>query len=446
MSSHSLPPGSLPSREELARLEVGHTSVRRGGALSLVFAFLALLLTPLLVDTTVRAAGGPEASTAWPQLQRLPAEVLARLGAAHEPLLRRIVAANRAVLAGLHGFEDALEDEAVPARALRPPAQYLLTAFLGVGNERAYKGLDGWLFYRPDVEYVTGHGFLDPAQMARRIASTDEWIARPRPDAREAIVQFHHQLQARGIALVVVPTPVKPSVHPERLVRGVTAPVHNASYPEFVADLERRGIAVFDVWKALRAGASSAEPLYLDTDTHWRPRAMERVASALADVVRERGSLPAVPHPGYTWQRQRATQTGDIAVMLDLPDPGVLYPPETVEVRRVVGPDGAPWRPERNADVLVLGDSFSNIYSLASMGWGDAGGFVEHLSLALGRPVDRIVQNDEGAFATRARLRQEMAAGMDRLEGKRVVIYQFATRELAAGDWRLIDLPPPAPR
>jgi len=31
-------------------------------------------------------------------------------------------------------------------------------------------------------------------------------------------------------------------------------------------------------------------------------------------------------------------------------------------------------------------------------------------------------------------------SGDDRLVGKRVVIYEFAARELAFGDWRLIDL------
>ena len=37
-----------------------------------------------------------------------------------------------------------------------------MTGWLGAGNERVYPGRDGWLFYRPDVEYVTGRGFLDP--------------------------------------------------------------------------------------------------------------------------------------------------------------------------------------------------------------------------------------------------------------------------------------------
>ena len=84
----------------------------------------------------------------------------------------------------------------------------------------------------------------------------------------------------------------------------------------------------------------------------------------------------------------------------------------------------------------MLGDSFSNIYALESMGWGTSAGFVEQLSYTLRRPVDRLVQNDEGAFATRVLLRNDL----DRLNGKRVVVYQFAARELTFGDWKVIPL------
>ena len=67
------------------------------------------------------------------------------------------------------------------------------------------------------------------------------------------------------------------------------------------------------------------------------------------------------------------------------------------------------------SDVLVLGDSFSNIYALESMAWGTSAGLVEQLSYLLRRPVDRIVQNDDGAFATRAMLQQNP----QRLDGKK---------------------------
>jgi len=89
--------------------------------------------------------------------------------------------------------------------------------------------------------------------------------------------------------------------------------------------------------------------------------------------------------------------------------------------------------------VLLLGDSFTNVYSLGSMGWGESAGLAEHLSRALGRPLDRIVQNDDAAYATRMMLRQQSANASDRLAGKRVVIYQFAARELAFGDWRILE-------
>ena len=49
----------------------------------------------------------------------------------------------------------------------------------------------------------------------------------------------------------------------------------------------------------------------------------------------------------------------------------------------------------------MLGDSFSNIYSLGAMGWGKSAGLVEQLAFALQAPVDAILRNDAAAHATR---------------------------------------------
>ena len=48
-------------------------------------------------------------------------------------------------------------------------------------------------------------------------------------------------------------------------------------------------------------------------------------------------------------------------------------------------------------------------------------------------------QNDSGAFATRQLLWNALAGGEDRLAGKRVVVWEFASRELAVGDWKPLD-------
>lgn len=417
------------TREAIAKREVGHTTVRPATARFLVVSFLAFITIVPLLEITESGAANP-----WGHLAGIPSQLGTQAFEPGTSLWSRIVHSNRIVLESMHAFEDGLADSRA-ATLLRPPAQLFMTRWLGTGNELAYIGRDGWLFYRPDVDYVTNVGFLDPAARHRRITGTSEWDTPPQTDPRAAIVEFRRQLAARGITLIVVPTPVKPAVHPERLARrsGVHPPVRNRSYAHFVDDLRREGVLVFDPIDAIvETLRMTSAPQYLATDSHWRPETMEIVAERLAEFVRMNVELPPTP-ASYQTQGAEIQNRGDIGEMLDLPGDQSIYPAETVAVRRVVDGSGAPWRPSPDADVLLLGDSFSNIYSLGSMGWGTSAGLAEHLSYALQRPLDRIVQNDEGAYATRGMLHRTP----QRLDGKRVVIYQFAERELAFGDWKI---------
>jgi len=47
-----------------------------------------------------------------------------------------------------------------------------------------------------------------------------------------------------------------------------------------------------------------------------------------------------------------------------------------------------------------------------------------------------ILVSDNGSYATRAALASGIRRGRDRPADKRVVVYQFACRALAFGDWR----------
>ena len=431
------------SREDIAQIEVGHTTVQPATARALVVVFLILITIPALADLIVNGWRQTGDASGWSTLAGLPARARSTFAEDNGAGLRkRIVAANRVVLEGLHNFEDDLADESPIFAVVRPSAQSMLSGRLGVGNERVYQGRDGWLFYRPDVDFVVGAGFLDAAGMRRRVESDRDRIDQLQPDPRLALVDFKRQLERRGITLVVVPTPVKPAMHPEKLAnrRTWTIPVQNPSYGAFLEELRRNNVKVFDVADAL-ARDSGGSTGYLTTDTHWRPEAMERAAALLGQFIRDHVSLADAPSERYQVEPREITNVGDVATMLDLPEGHRLNRPESVTIHRVLDADGQPWRPSRSADVLVLGDSFSNIYSLASLGWGDSAGLVEHLARVLDRPVDRIVQNDDAAYATRERLRQDMASGSDRLRDKRVVVLQFAARELAAGDWKRIELP-----
>ncbi|MEW6322267.1 MAG: hypothetical protein AB1635_14405 [Acidobacteriota bacterium] len=436
-------PVSPLDREQIALVEVGQTTVTPAVARALVAWFLAMLALLPLVEWW-GGRGDPAGPGAWSRLAALPGEMSARVEAlgADPDAWAVTVAANRAALAAFAAFERALEDDSPVGRLLRPWTQAALSGWLGAGNERVYVGRDRWLYYRPDVELVTGPGFLDARRMARRRADAAEFETPPAPDPRPAILRFQRDLAARGIALVLVPTPVKPTVHPERLAGSgdVTAPVQNVSFAALMADLAREGVLVFDPAPMLAEAARAGTPQYLATDTHWRPEAMTRVAAALAAFLRNRVPLADAPAARYASQPREARHTGDIVAMMDLPPGQTLFPPERVELRFVVDAEGDPFRPVRGADVLVLGDSFSNIYALPTMGWGASAGFVEQLAFELQRPVDRLVQNDQAAFATRAALARDLALDADRLRATRVVVWQFATRELAFGDWRVVPL------
>jgi alginate O-acetyltransferase complex protein AlgJ len=329
-----------------------------------------------------------------------------------------------------------LENESLVSQWLLPRVQYLLTVLLGAGNEQVYLGHDPWLFYRADVDHVIGPPFLDPVRMKHRLQTS-----RVQPDPIKAIVDFRNQLTARGIDLVVLPVSVKPSVEGEMLAVSnanraqASAALPNPSFNEFKARLEREKVRLFDPARFLMERGRNGHR-YLETDTHWRPETMELVAERLADFLQ----LPATAaSTSPSIIEKEIVARGDIAAMLKLSRGDKFFPPETVTIRQVVI-GNALWRPSKEADVLLLGDSFSNIFSFEAMGWGEAAGFAEHLSFALRRPIDCILRNSDASFATREILSNELARGRDRLAGKKLLIWEFADRELSFGNWKLLDL------
>ncbi len=62
--------------------------------------------------------------------------------------------------------------------------------------------------------------------------AVDQWTTPPQPDPRPAILAFKQHLDARGIALIVMPTPVKTTIHPAHLAARYAdrpLPVQNPS-------------------------------------------------------------------------------------------------------------------------------------------------------------------------------------------------------------------------
>lgn len=420
--------GSKPEEtmEAKAEREIGNTDMTRGTALFLTLGFLLVILTVPCLEPRgylkmfgmVSPSGSRDAG--W------------STGFGLLPSVEEIGAA-----------EEELEEESLLVDLLLPPLQRMLLG-LGAGNEQAYPGREGWLFYRPDVAYLTGPGFLSKGHLRRRRFSGSETEGPIEPDPRPALLAFKKSLEERGIELMLLPTPVKPMIYPEKFASEIegspfgSGRIDNPSWDRLRNDLIKGGFQIADAtsW-LLEEKSATSEPLYLRTDTHWTPKGLEIVAQKLARKVEARlGKSKEKSEPAFAREETVVvTRTGDVAEMLGLDAQG-----EEVEVRRVIETDRGNEARKAPAEVLLLGDSFSNIYSLEEMGWGKEGGLSERLSFHLQRPVQSLLRNDDGSYATRLELLREVERGNGILDGKKVLIYQFAVREFLFGDWRTLPL------
>ena len=410
---------------------VGVTHVTRGRAWTLIVSFLATIYLVPLIDlcgpggmTILRAVGsaGSNVAAAW---------------AGGGRLIDRVLSANGALKDGCGAFEEAIEDHSLLARFVRPAVQETLLA-VGAGNEKAYPGRRGWLFFRPEVDYLVSPSFA----------------AKPQ-SPETAIAAFAAELALRGIRLVLVPIPGKPLVHPEEF-SSVASPETPPQRPDWDAFRTRVANACVAAYKDRRVEAALpaiVDPTaalweqknhgaqYLKTDTHWRPEAMQAAAALVAKNV-----LRDLPRGTTTYRIEPREQhgRGDTSAMLRLPEDSAWNAPEQVTLPVVLRTDGSPWEPDPSSPVLLLGDSYSNIYSQGALGWGEGAGLAEQLSVLLGFPVDSLTRNDDGAASTRRMLAEQLGRGNDRLAGKKVVVWQFAMRELVTGRWDAVAFRQPA--
>ena len=343
--------------------------------------------------------------------------------------------ANNAALAAIKSFETALEDSSALADVIRPPALDALLRLGGAGSEEAYIGRDGWVFYRPDVDSL----------VMRQEKSNA---------AAQGIVDFAAQLGARGVRLVVVPIPGKATIHPEKLSTGKTVFENPVASP-IVADLAD---TVGEAWKQRKAKDDTLAPIAIDatsriwerkletgedqflkTDSHWTPGAMTAIAKSVAKEVLATG-IPVAPEE-LVAEGKEISSVGDTALMLELPASSPLRKAQSMTIEQIKTRDGNPWRANRVSPVLVLGDSYSNIYSADGLGWGGGAGFAEQLSLQLNHRVDKLARNDAGAKSAREMLAAEALQNPGWLEGKKVVVWLMAAREFARGDWSSVELP-----
>ena len=421
-----------PTREEQALAEVAATRVSTAGGWTLVLALLALTVCGSLLEARRAVRGEPTAFAGGAPIPT-PLEILDRWRKAGP------FTAHAELRAGLLGLEDRLGRESAISAALRPAAQTLLVRHLDYGNSQVVVGRRGWLYFRTEFDYLTGHPFLAPHELTRR-RTLGARYAVPEPDPLPGLLALHDELADRGIELVFFPVPVKAQVHPEGLVRsGALAAagaagsrIDNPSFADLVRRLDEAGLPVYDALPAMRAAALAGDRLDLATDTHWNAHGMRIAADGLARFLADRTALP--PHPPAGLRRRGFAHEieGDLTRLLGVGLGGALFANERLELDEILGLSEQPWSAAQatTSDVLLLGDSYSLVFS--ALAGGRSAGFAEQLAFALDRPVRRVAKYAANDLADRAQwLREDPAL----LDGTRVVIYQVTARALGSADW-----------
>jgi hypothetical protein len=364
--------------------------------------------------------------------------------------------------AHLHGWDQSSRDRSIFSKFLRPMFQQWEYDLLGYTGPKviAAKGEGKWLFYAPDVQYLLNppwnderflHGAIDTMINGRKVNTKHPLYA---------IEDFRDKLKARGIELMMVPIPGKPSIYPELLDPSLAAPPVSPT-ESLIGEMRKRGIEVVDLYETLRKAKSGGVPapqvasregaspvvqsqasgsgdLFLRRDTHWAPRGLEIAAQAVAEQVKSHAWYPeALSHARkYSLKQTEVERWGDIAEMTKLPKRHDIWPVEKVTADQVIDAEGNPYKDEDSSAILFLGDSYSRIYQTDAP---KSSGFISHIAYNLGMPVASVV-NDGGASTL---VRRQLYRKADLLKNKKLVIWEFVERDIRFGDegWQLLDLP-----
>lgn len=424
---------SMPDREALARAEMDATHVGAATRRVLVLAFLAVLASGTAIERWAPAP--PEAG--YRPVQLHPPSAAEWVAAWRERGPRTV---SRELRALLRRIDEWSEKDLSIGRRLRSPVQRFLLTRLRYGNAQVRAGRDGWLFYEREIDALTGPPFLDRGATERTRLGDPEAVIR----------DLAADLRARGLGLALVPVPAKSAIEAARLLgrRAPDAALHNPSCAELARRLEPEGIVLFDPAPLLVEMARTGEPAYLRTDSHWRPEAVDRVAAAMAREIFARGVLPEPTAPRFRRTAEIRVGHPDLVRLLGLPIEGVgpLYEAVTVQVVRDLAGEIFVPSDALDAPILLLGDSLAGNYGWGGQGYGSGAGLAEQLAFHLQTPVQAILEPASGRLDSRERLADFVRHGHDPLVGKRLVILEFAERELAIGPWRPARLPAVAPR
>jgi hypothetical protein len=211
-----------------------------------------------------------------------------------------------------------------------------LRTSIGMKN-KVVGGKDGWLFYEPELTYVTNPL---PLENIERIAG------------------FDRTLREHGVILFVAPIPNKIDIYPEKFT-GFPAPRPvKTARQTILFGLEKAGVRVIDLEPAFMEAKAAGIQVFDRFESHWTALGMEAagkvIAGHVAPLLTEHRFGPRI---SYGVNDTVLKAKGDLIGRICGNEQLTWY---SLPVHRVLHPDGSLFADDRKSTIMVLGDSYVN--------------------------------------------------------------------------------------
>jgi len=296
------------------------------------------------------------------------------------------------------------------------------------GSKTTVKGRDGWFIHIGEVQYLNAPSFIGENAVHANPMAPPKYA-----DPVPVIVDFHRQLQERGVELYFMPVPVRPIIYPESVLgpepfaERETIPNLHQSLQELLSALRTSGVRVFDLTPTFLSHREHPQrgAVYVPSDTHWTPYGISLAAKILADEIKKMPWFEAVPKQKYRERWMTRKYRGLLYRDYEKAS-GTVLEPDPVRMRRIMleteGGLEAFGLHHPQSPVIVIGDSNSIHWSRFNSG------LPHSLAFELGFPVDVLSASGGGANESRLNLFRKIRTEPEYLEGKHVVIWCFSAR------------------
>jgi hypothetical protein len=332
------------------------------------------------------------------------------------------------ILGGINAFSQPVANDSF--------FDFCASAARTAAGPRTVKGLDGWLFFKPELEHLSKKTFWGDAGRSVASAKNPAWA-----DPLPAIVDFNEQLKKKGIELYFLPVPAKAIVYPDMLKKTFAADGKNRLdyfHNKFYQALRAKGVNVIDLLPVLLDHRNDKTgPLYCKTDTHWSGLACELAAGLVAKEIKKKDWYKGIATLELAAERKSVSLSGDLA------EAGAAGAREEVALRFIrQKKDAALVAPRDDSPVILMGDSHTLVFHSGGDMYAAGAGLADQLAYELGFAPDLIGVRGSGSTASRVNVYRKAKNDPTYLSGKKAVIWCLTVREFteSTDGWKLVPL------